>query len=42
MRAGREADTNKFPTHQVGVAPACAAHRFAAFGLSQMVSSGFA
>jgi hypothetical protein len=29
-------DTSK-PAHQVGYAPACAAHRFAAYGLLRLV-----
>jgi len=34
-------DTHK-PAHQVGYSPACAAHRFAAFGLLQLMGLGFA
>lgn len=34
-------DTNK-PAHQVGYAPACAAHRFAASGLLRLLSWFFA
>jgi len=34
-------DTNK-PAHQVGYSPACAAHRFAAYGLLRLVGWLFA